>query len=303
MAKMNNHKTTLAVWVSVLILLGTNTTLAQQDPMFTNYLHNPTAFNPAVAGTIDGLNLSLLTRHQWIGVEGAPNSFAFGAHTPYVKQNMGLAFNVMTDKAGPLRMTHITGSYSYQITVLKGIKLSMGLKAGVSNYIAKIGGLLVNDPTDPQFLRDETRTSPNLGVGFYLYTKDYYAGLSAPRLVEARLKKEQRQNQEPYSPQIYMMGGYRFTIDRDWDILPSGIIGIMNGQPPSVDITAQVDYLKRFSFGPHYRIGDAAGLFFNGKVNKSFTLGYAFDFTLNKLSKINSGTHELMIRYTIDGLW
>lgn len=300
---MNRHLNKLAVGIAALVVLGVSQSYAQQDPMFTNYLQNPTAFNPAVAGTIDGLNLSLLTRHQWIGVDGAPNSFSFGAHTPYIKQNMGLAFNVMTDKAGPLRMTHITGSYSYQITVVKGLKLSMGLKAGVSNYIAKVGGLLVNDPTDPQFQTDETRTSPNLGVGFYLYSKDYYAGISAPRLVEARLKKEQRDNQEPYSPQIYLMGGYKFPINRDWEIIPSSIIGIMIGQPPAVDITAQVDYLKRFSFGPHYRIGDAAGLFFNGKVNKDLTLGYAFDFSLNKLSKINSGTHEFMIRYTINGLW
>lgn len=276
---------------------------AQQDPIFTNYLQNPIAFNPAIAGTIDGLNLSLLSRLQWVGLDGAPASYSFGAHTPYVKQNMGLGFNVMTDKAGPLRNTHITGSYAYQITVFPGAKLSMGLKAGISSYNASIGGLQVNDPSDPNFQTNEKRISPNLGVGFYFYTETYYAGFSSPRLIEPRLNKEYRESKEPYNPQFYLMGGYNFTISNDWRFLPSALIGIMGGSPISTDIMAQFMYLNRFYFGTHYRIGDAMGLFVNAKITSDFTFGYAFDFTLNKLSSVNSGTHELMLTYTFRDFW
>lgn len=299
---MNIKQISIVVtWVILLSFSGYEV-YAQQDPMFTNYLQNPIAFNPAIAGTVSGLNLSLLSRHQWVGMDGAPTTYSFGAHTPYIRQNMGIGFNVMTDKAGPLRNTHITGSYAYQITVVEGLQLSMGLKAGLSSYNAKIGGLRVNDP-DPNFQSDENRVSPNLGVGFYLYTNQYYAGFSIPRLIEPRLNKEYRESLEPYNPQFYLMGGYNFTINRDWKILPSSLVGIMNGTPMSIDLTVQALYLERFYFGTHYRIGDAIGLFVNANVHSQLSLGYAFDFTLNKLSRINSGTHELMISYKFDDIW
>jgi len=289
--------------VVAIMLFASAQSSAQQDPLFTNYLQNPIAFNPAIAGTVDGLNLSLLTRNQWIGLDGAPATYSFGAHTPYVKQNMGLGFNVMTDKVGPLRNTHITGSYAYQITVFPEVKLSMGLKAGISSYNAAIGGLFVNDPTDPNFQADEHRISPNLGVGFHLYTNQYYAGFSVPKLIEPRLNKEYRESKEPYNPQFYLMGGYRFPINLDWEFLPSALVGIMGGSPILADLTAQFMYLRRFYFGTHYRIGDAMGLFVNAKITDDFTFGYAFDFTLNRLSSVNSGTHEFVLTYTFYGLW
>ena len=289
----------------VLTLLVVGKSYAQQDPVFTHYLQNPIAYNPAIAGTVSGLNLSLLSRHQWIGLDGAPASYSFGAHTPYIKQNMGLGFNMMTDKAGPLRATHITGSYAYQITLVEGLKLSMGLKAGLSAYNAKVKGITVIDPTDPEFQSNENRVNPNMGVGFYLYDENstYYAGFSIPRLIEPKLNKEYRNSGEPYNPQMYLMGGYNLIINHDWIFMPSMLIGIMGGSPLSTDITAQFLYLNKFNFGTHYRAGDAAGLFFNGKVNDDLTLGYAFDFTLNKLSRVNSGTHELMITYAFDDIW
>ncbi len=294
---------TLKGLVLVLAITLSVAAKAQQDPIFTNYLQNPIAFNPAIAGTVNGLNLSLMSRNQWVGIDGAPATYSFGAHTPYVKQNMGLGLNVMTDKVGKLRNTHVTASYAYQITVFPDVKLSMGLKAGVSTYNAAIGGLFVNDPTDPNFLTDEKRVSPNLGVGFYLYTQQYYVGFSAPRLIEPRLNKEYRESQEPYNPQFYLMGGYSFQINNDWMFLPSTLMGIMGGSSLAVDFTAQFMYMNRFYFGSHYRIGDAAGLFVNAKITEDLSFGYAFDFSLNRLSRVNSGTHEFVLTYAFYGLW
>jgi type IX secretion system PorP/SprF family membrane protein len=300
---MKTLKVSLRIALFVSIIMLSFRVNAQQDPMFTHYLNNPMAINPAIAGTQQGLNLSLLSRLQWIGLDGAPASYSFGAHTPYVKQNMGLGLNIMTDKAGPLRNTHITGSYAYQITVVEGMKLSMGLKAGVSSYNASISGLDVNDPTDPQFLKDDNRISPNLGVGFYLYTTNYFAGFSVPKLIEAKLNKEYRESKEPYNPQLYLMGGYNFIIDRNWELQPSTLMGIMGGSPISTDVAIKALYLRQFHFGTHYRIGDALGLFFGARIYEKVTVGYAFDFSLSQLSRVNSGTHEIMISYAFDDIW
>lgn len=299
----SSNKILASVLLMALSFAGLNPAKAQQDPMFTYYLQNPVALNPAVAGTISGLNMSLLTRHQWLGIDGRPASYSFGAHTPYIKQNMGLGLNISTDQAGPMRFTNFTASYAYKITLVEGLELSMGLKAGVSSYNAKIGGLQVNDPGDPNFAHDDKWITPNLGVGFYAFAENYYAGFSIPRLVEVKLNKEYRESGQPYNPQLYLMGGYKFQINRDWDISPSSLIGIMGGSPLSVDIMGQVEYLKRIQFGTHYRIGDALGLFVSGNVYDNFIIGYAFDFSLNKLSGMNSGTHEIILTYRINDIW
>ena len=111
----------ISVRGAIFVLL-INTSMAQQDPMFTYYLQNPIAFNPAIAGTTSGLNLSLLSRHQWVGMDGAPASYSFGAHTPYIKQNMGLGLNVMTDiKCGSPNRRIYSGK---SIVVCKFIRLS-----------------------------------------------------------------------------------------------------------------------------------------------------------------------------------
>ena len=298
-------RTRQAVGMTLLILttLPLGGVQAQQDPIFTYYLQNPIAFNPAVAGTASGLNLSLLTRHQWVGLEGAPTSYSFGAHSPYVKDLMGLGFHFMTDQVGQQRNTHVTGSYAYQIQVVEGMRLSMGLRAGVSNYRAATGTMRVNDPTDPHFLSDLNRTAPNLGVGFFLFTANYYIGFSTPRLFEPRLNREYRNSSEPYNPQLFLKGGYDFLLNREWRLKPSLLVGAMGGSPVLVNITAQAQYMERIIFGTHYRIGDALGVFVNGMVNENLGIGYAYSFSLSRLSTVNGSIHEFVIIYSLKNIW
>ncbi|MFW5687849.1 MAG: type IX secretion system membrane protein PorP/SprF [Bacteroidota bacterium] len=287
---------------AVLLLVIFNAK-AQEEPVYTNYINNPLEINPAIAGTVEGLNLNLLTRHQWIGIDGYPASYSFGAHTPYQKQNFGLGISMVTDRVGPVRNTHFKASYAYQITVFQGASLSMGLNAGISNFSAAISGLELNESNDHQFHSDLNRTSPVFGVGFYLKTDDYFAGLSSPRLIHVRLEDEYRQSDERYNPSVYLMGGYNHRLDYQWRFLPSALITVLPGAPVAADITARFMYQDQYYMGAHYRIGDAAGLFFNIQISEFLKAGYAFDFTLNKLSSVNSGSHEFMVAYKLQDLW
>ena len=288
--------------IAVLSLL-LNNIRAQESPLYTNYVNNPLEINPAIAGTQEGLNLNLLTRHQWLGIDGYPASYSFGAHTPYQRQNFGLGVSLMTDRVGPVRNTHFKASYAYQITVSRGTHLSMGLNAGVSNFSAAISSLEVNESNDHHFQSDLNRTSPIFGVGFYLYSDEYFAGISSPRLIQVKLEDEFRDSDEPYNPSIFLMGGYKYKMDYEWFFLPSALVTVMPGAPVSADITARFLYQEQYYMGAHYRFGDAAGIFFNVQITEFLKAGYAFDFTLNKLSTVNSGTHELMVAYKIQNLW
>ena len=77
--------------IILLILLGTFSSTAQQDPQYTQYMYNTEVVNPAYAGSRDALSFGLLLRTQWVSFEGAPRTGTFTVNTPIGSlDNMGL---------------------------------------------------------------------------------------------------------------------------------------------------------------------------------------------------------------------
>ena len=73
--KKNNKKQYL---ISMLLITVFNlVTYAQQTPHYTQYLYNMQVLNPAYVGSRSDLSISLLSRQQWVGVEGAPKTNTF----------------------------------------------------------------------------------------------------------------------------------------------------------------------------------------------------------------------------------
>lgn len=274
---------------------------AQQEPMYTQYMFNTLAVNPAYAGTRNALNLNTLTRLQWVGLEGSPKTFSVALHSPVNKRKIGLGVTLVTDEVGPVRNTYFTLNYAYRLKINDNLTLSMGIKGGLSNYHAGLSELKVNDPEDPRFQVDEKKLSPNVGVGFYLYSDKYYVGFSAPKLLETTVDEEYAASENELKRHYYIIGGYIWKINSHWIFKPSLLTKAVSGAPVSNDITMQFLYNDRIWMGAMYRIGDAAGLFLDVKINKQLIVGYGYDFSLNGLSGINSGTHEIMLSFDFDG--
>lgn len=287
------------VLLATLVISGLSAQ-GQQEPIFTHYLHSPVSINPAIAGTTDCMNLDFLSRVQWIGIKGAPQTYGISAHTPYNQKKVGIGLSLMNDNAWPVNNTHLSGSYAYKVTVLDNLTLSMGIKAGFTYLHVPLTSLETVDEDDQAFSSNEKKIYPNIGFGFYLYSNDFFAGFSMPRLLQKTFDKKFNKNLN--SP-TYIMGGYNLSIDEQWMFTPSILAGAMIGVPVTCDVTMQFRYQDKFFFGTHYRIGDALGLFFDMRITSDLSLGYAFDFSLNKLSGVNSGTHELMLSYSLFPKW
>jgi len=72
-------------------LLGVGlSAFGQQDPLFTQYMFNKLVVNPAYAGSHEQLAIDLVNRNQWAGIDGAPNTFSFGAHLATLNRKIGL---------------------------------------------------------------------------------------------------------------------------------------------------------------------------------------------------------------------
>lgn len=277
-----------------------NMAKAQQEPSFTQYIFDAITFNAGYVGTTNALNVNTLTRLQWVGMEGSPKTFSLSAHTPIEGRKIGLGITLLTDKVGPVNNTFFTVNYAYRLRVTDRLTLSMGLKGGISSYKVGLTDLSLIDEQDPQFDNNEKKISPNLGFGFYLYEEKYFVGFSVPKLIQTTIDEEYATDENQLKRHYYIVGGYNYELNSEWDIKPSLLTKIVAGSPVSNDITIQALYNKLVGGGLVYRVGDALGFFAYGKVYKELNVGYAYEYSLNGLSGVNSGTHEIRLTYDFD---
>ena len=90
--------------------------MAQQDPLFTQYMYNMSVINPAYATDDPGmLNLGGIYRSQWQNVDGAPSTANFFAHTP-ISERVELGLTVVHDEIGGIvKENNITADFAYVI--------------------------------------------------------------------------------------------------------------------------------------------------------------------------------------------
>jgi type IX secretion system PorP/SprF family membrane protein len=286
--------------VLLLIVPCAGRVVAQQDPLYSQYMFNTLAFNPAYAGSADVFTMMALSRHQWVGFDGAPATQTFLAHSPLKKESMALGFTAVNDRIGPSRQTAFYGDYAYRIRTGGDARLAFGLRGGVELYQADIASLSTVE-VDPANVNIQGEVLPNFGFGLFWHAERCYAGFSAPKLIENEVDGEGGTPIVAASEvrHFYLMGGYIVDIDRDLKFKPSFLLRQVSGAPLSLDVNASFLLRERIWFGLMYRLGSSVGVLCQYRVNDQFRLGYAFDLTTTQLGGYNAGTHEVMLSYDL----
>jgi type IX secretion system PorP/SprF family membrane protein len=279
---------------------------AQQDPQFTQYMYNMSVINPAYATAEEGiLNLGGLYRTQWVGLEGAPKTGTFFAHTP-VNDKIELGLSFTNDNIGDIvNENNIYADFAYVLPVGLESKLSLGLKAGFTFFNANFDGFVLqsgNVSTDIAFNENISKTFPNLGIGAFFFTDTYYLGLSAPNMLSTKhLENENGINATGVQNVHYFFtGGYVFDINENLKLKPAFMGKAVKGAPLALDITANVLINEKVEAGLGYRLGDAISALVNFRVTPELRIGYAYDYTTSNLSTYNSGSHEIFILFDVD---
>jgi type IX secretion system PorP/SprF family membrane protein len=285
--------------IIVLCVLLQNTLFAQQDAMFTHYMYNTLAVNPAYAGSRDALTLTALNRSQWVGIAGAPMTQTITAHTPFKKDNIGIGASIMNDKLGPINNTALYFDFAYRLKLDKKSTLSMGLKAGLNFLNAKLNQLNLDEQNDQSFQNAGASVAPNFGFGLYYSRDRFYAGLSTPRLLQNNLKPGAQPTIALREKRHYfMIAGYQFKINEDIEMKPTTFIKVTAGAPVEMDLTASIIWKKFLHLGAMFRTGDAFGILAGYNITEQLLLSYAFDWSYAlQTVRYNGGSHEIMLRY------
>ncbi|SDS05283.1 type IX secretion system membrane protein, PorP/SprF family [Gillisia sp. Hel1_33_143] len=276
--------------------------IAQQDPLFTQYMYNMSVINPAYATDNPGmLNLGGIYRSQWVGIDGAPETFSFFAHTP-VSERIEVGLSVIHDEIGGVQKeNNITADFAYVIPMNESNKLSFGVKGGLTTFDSNLTGLETNQQNDPAF-QNINEVFPVFGVGAYWFGDNYYLGASAPNLFTSK-HLENRQGLVKYGEEnvhYYLTGGYVFDLNENFKLKPAFMARGVQGSPLSVDITANVLMFNRLEAGVGYRIDDSVTGLINFAVTPQIKVGYAYDRTTSNLGDYNDGSHEIMLLFDFD---
>ena len=265
---------------------------AQQSSIYSQYMFNGLAIKPAYAGHDDMLSLTALARIQSVGLEGAPDTQTFSAHTPVVKNKVGVGLQLFHETVGVTDLTGIYASYSYRIKV-SSFTLSFGLQTGINFYKTQYTTLNVPDPGDPVFANDESSVTPNFGSGVLLSDKRLFAGISMPQMLSLGDKEKVVVQEKPFM--VY--GGYTFDLNTFLKLTPSTLVKITNGRPVEWNINANLIINDLVWVGVSFRPVNAVVALLQLQLTDQLSMGYGYDITLGELSSIESGSHEFMLNY------
>jgi type IX secretion system PorP/SprF family membrane protein len=286
-----NKRIYLLFW---LILCSSLATLqAQQQGMFTQYMFNGLAINPAYAGSHESMSITALGRKQWMGMEGAPSTQTFALHSPVPNEKIGLGLLLSHDNIGPLHQYSFKAAYAYRIPMGPG-KLAMGLQGGLSNYNARFTSLYLGpNVQDPTFGEDVNRTVADFGTGLYYYSERFYLGFSVPQLVALRADPQLN-----LARHYFVHSGYVVDLNRSLKLKPNILVKAVQGAPLDIDLNTNLLINEVVWVGLSYRSLQSLSAMVELQLTDQLRLGYAYDFPMaTDWGRTSAGSHELMLNY------
>ncbi|HRK55728.1 MAG TPA: type IX secretion system membrane protein PorP/SprF [Cyclobacteriaceae bacterium] len=268
---------------------------AQQDPLYNLYQFNQLMVNPAYAGHNNILSLSMHTRVQWLGIEGAPITNAISANTSFHKNRHGVGGWLAHDKFGINKNTEFYGSYAYHLQVSPKWKVSAGFQLGLTNFRQDYSQLVLEFDTDPLLTnQQENFTKSNVGTGFILSTDELFFGLSVPRMLDVRTEQGTFVSTR-YKRHYYVSAGAVLMLSSFVKMKVSTLARIVDNQPFSADFSATAILGETVWLGAFARNFSTLGVNAQLDITETVRAGYAFEYPTSSLSANNFGSHELMI--------
>lgn len=270
---------------------------AQQQASYTQYMFNGMAINPGYIGTHEALSFTALGRWQWVGMEGAPNTQTFAVHTPIKSKNIGVGLQAVRDEIAVSRFTTVMAGYAYRLPISGGY-LSMGLQGGFQSFNANYNDAYTLG-SDPTFQQSYSAFKPNFGAGLFYYNAIWYAGVSAPELLNHHIEQDGQSvfNTERH---YFMTGGAVFTLTPDIKMKPNLLVKVINGAPVSVDYNVNFLFKEVLWLGFSYRPPESVSFLVELNISQNLRFGYAMDVVTNAtLSQSANTSHEMMLNYRI----
>lgn len=300
--------------ILLVCILSAITSFAQNLPHFSQFPFQGIYFNPAVAGSNDAIEIDASYRSQWVGLDGQPKTLAIAAQSPInrLQSNLGLFF--IHDRLGIEKNNYIQLAYAWRVP-LKFAKIAIGLSGGIVQK--QIDGRELRAP-DGEYREVFTHNddyipenfvssiSGDFNLGVYLNNDKWYAGIAVNNLLGNTHNFTVKQNEIRIRSTRYTSVhiGYMIRISKYFDVQPNVLfISDFNNYQGLYNLTLY--YKQKIWLGMAFR-GTSANTkesiipFLGFKVAKKMKLGYSYDAGISNIRNVNSGSHEIFVKYLID---
>lgn len=305
------------------IILTTLGARAQQDTQVSQYIFNGIYINPAYTGYKEDIFIHSYYRSQWVGINGAPQSFSLAADGALTNKNVGLGLILNSDRVGA--QSNFSGYVNYAYRIRLGedetSQLSFGIAGGITQLGIdgnKLNAIQSNDQAIP--VASQNTVLPDANFGIYYANSRYFLGLSGTNLLARFIKNDNSDNLLAPIPQphIYLTGGALFSLGDATDMKFKPIFLLKDDikGPTTIDLDGFFLLNERMSVGAFYRSSiklynksnlqnnltkqNAFGGLVEFFATPSIRIGYSYDHSLSGLGLYNYGSHELSIGFYLN---
>ena len=246
-----------------------------------------------------------------MGLEGQPVGQRLSAHLPVYFLSSGFGVEAERDVLGARQLNRFGVTWNYQLvrpTAVWSIGASAryfqmsvdgsALRSGDGDY-SEPGFIVHNDALLPE--GSEGAGALSFTAGVYYQGERLEGGLSVRNLNQAVIS---------YPGFDYELGrqyhGYlraRFDLLRSWEVSPM-VFAYSDGTQQQLSVGAIARYDDNIFAGAAYRgynnqTSDAIVLMAGTNLSDKISVAYAYDLTLSALRSVNSGSHEITLKYNL----
>lgn len=303
---------TFYVFAVCVLVVGVRCAVAQTaDPQLSMYMFNPVYYNPAAAGSEGVSRFQVVQRTQYLGYQAigstddaVQNTQLFSFNMPLAQIKSGVGVYAFNDRAAANINQTVQVSYAYRMTVKNGT-LSLGVQGGLYNRGLDYSILRPGEPGDPLLTTGRvTSTRPDVGIGIYYNTTDYWIGASVRHLNQTDFTLGGVGSTYPLTRTGYLTAGYRLGVGYNLDVQPSVLIQYAPNDPfkqSNATFNVLATYENKYWAGVGYRTGDAAmaTVGINLLRNNALRFGYNFDLVVGNPAAKAGTSHEILLAYAL----
>lgn len=294
-------KYTCHILTALLLLPGfCSAQLWVQRAMYSQYQFNGLAINPAYSATDEQGRITALTRHQWVGFDGAPQTQTLSAYMTLPNEKTSIGAMFIHDKIGVENEQAFFVSLAQRVQLSDNGYLAAGFTSGIGFYLGDYA-TLPDDP-DPIFT-NQSSWRANVGLGLVYFDERWELGLSVPYLAKFNVgASNSTTSLAALRSDYYLTANYRFNANDFIHLKPSAMFKYTKGAPLQFDVNMNAYFEEKgLWFGLGYRSLAAVMAMFQVRLNDRMQLGYSHDFMTNIQARHLLGTHEVMLNYRFRG--
>lgn len=287
--------------ISFLFFIALISPLCSQSGIkLTDYYFNPIQYNPAYTGVTDGLFIKATHTSQWLGFDDAPTTQTFDAQSRFSRGRYAAGISILNDNFGAVRNLNFETNFALHLKADEDIGFALGLKAGLNNFSIDYARLNIFNPAEFVYSGGNlSELKPVIGAGFYLYSKNWFFGMSIPNFLSHRLEDELNRSIYNKLPHFYATTGFDLIINDDLLLKSQLLMQVVKGVPISLLVTNKFIYKDKFGIGLHFQPNALYGAFTNFKLSQEFQITYGYDAALSDLSQYATGNHYFGISYNL----